>query len=77
MVQERAGYEGRDLGSSLIDRVFEASQWKVWIVRVRGVLDKPPSIVGHEDNHRVVVLTSSHQSPHDLEDKQVRLHLWI
>ena len=77
MVQERAGYEGRDLGASLIDCVFEASQWKVWIVRVRGILYKPPTIIRHEDNYCVLVLTSLHQSLHDLEDKQIRLHMVI
>ena len=71
LVEERAGYEGRDLGSSLIDCVFEASQWKVWIVSVGGFLDKPPSIVRHEDNHRVLVMTSLHQSLLDL-NKQLR-----
>ena len=69
LVEERAGYEGRDLGASLIDCVFEASQWKVRIVSVGGFLDKPPSIVRHEDNHRVLVLTCLHQTLPNLNKK--------
>ena len=76
LVKEGAAYEGWDPGASLVDCVLEASQWKVWIVRVGGFLYEPATVVRHEDNHRVLVLTSLHQSLGYL-DKQIKLFLLI